>query len=258
MSLHIYIPTFRRCYEQITFGDLPKSWHSRTTFVVDEQDAKILQSRYSKTEVNFWVHPPEITTIAKKRAWMIENTPHEKIVMFDDDLRFYIRREDNPDRLRYTKEEDLEEAFDELDSVLNMVVHAGLSARQGNNHQDGVWIDNARMMYCLGYRVDVVRRVCELGRIEHREDMDYTLQLLRAGYPNRVNFRLAVGQKAYNAKGGASVERTMEASNADAHKLAELHPGLVKVVQKKYKQSIRREEVICYWKKAAKEGGCLV
>jgi hypothetical protein len=112
------------------------------------------------------------------------------------------------------------------------------------------------MMYCLGYRPEILRRVCELGRIEHREDMDYTLQLLRAGYPNRVNYRLAVGQKAYNAKGGASLERTMEASNADAEKLAELHPGLVRVAEKNYKQSIKRKEVVCSWKKAAKEGGC--
>jgi len=103
----------------------------------------------------------------------------------------------------------------------------------------------------LGYNVPIVKRECELGRIETREDMDYTLQLLRKGFPNIVFFNLCVDQK-YNSPGGASLERTVESSNADAEKLATLHPGFVRITEKKYKSSLPRKEVVCSWKKAFK------
>ncbi len=109
------------------------------------------------------------------------------------------------------------------------------------------------MIYALGYDLDKAVPLLELGRIEHREDMDYTLQLLRQGHENILLTDLCVDQK-YNAPGGASSERTMEASNADAELLAELHPGLVRVADKKYKGSIPRKEVVVSWKKALKEG----
>jgi hypothetical protein len=38
-------------------------------------------------------------------------------------------------------------------------------------------------------------------------------------------------QRQYDAPGGATNERTIERSDADAYELARLHPGYVRVVQ---------------------------
>jgi hypothetical protein len=251
--MQIYIPTYRRAYEQATYGQIPPNWRPQTTFVADESDAQILRNRYAAHGCEVLVHPPEVRTIAAKRAWILANTPHEKIVMFDDDLAIFTR-DPNSVALKTSKPEEVDTALRELSHKLNDLAHAGWSARRGNNHGPYGWAGNGRMMYCLGYRPSVLRRLCELGRIEHREDMDYTLQLLRKGFPNAVDFRYAVGDAGYNTRGGCRSQRTVEASDADALKLAELHPGFVKVVEKKYKGSLNRKEVVCAWKKAYEAG----
>jgi hypothetical protein len=84
--------------------------------------------------------------------------------------------------------------------------------------------------------------------------MDLTLQLLRKGYPNAVWHTTVNDQRRFDAPGGATNERTLVRSNADAHKLAQLHPGYVSITEKTYKASVPRVEVICQWKKALEDG----
>ncbi len=111
-------------------------------------------------------------------------------------------------------------------------------------------------MFVLGYRCDLIRGLVHsgriaLGRVRVREDMELTIQLLKLGYSNSVDFTIAADQVAgYAAKGGCTDERTVESSNEDAETFAALHPGLVKVVEKAYKGSLNRKEVIVQWKKA--------
>lgn len=250
MHMQIVIPTYRRVHDQATFLGLPGELHKRVTFVVDERDSAGLWAKYRETGVTMLVHPPGIATIAQKRAWILGSMKHEKIVMLDDDLRFAARLTPESTKLAPATPLQVLEGFIRLEDALSLYAHAGFSARQGNNNLEAGWHENTRMMYVLGYRTEVVREHCQLGRIEHREDMDYTLQLLRAGFANSVYTDLCVDQR-YNAAGGASASgRTVAASNADAHKLAELHPGVVKVVQKAYSGSVPRQEVIVQWKKA--------
>lgn len=253
--MRIIIPTYRRVNAQLTFWDLPQCWRARTTFVVDERDAKSLRFRWPRLEGNgtrIEVVPGCVETIAQKRAWILETTPHERIVMMDDDLRFAVRKETfGGDDVGLVKagHQEIDHFLCLLNEKLHEVPHAGFSARQGNNRLPPGWRGPARMMYVLGYHVPTVRKHCELGRIETREDFDYALQLLRAGFNNAVTSSICVDQK-YNAAGGASTERSVERSNADADRLAELHPGLVKVVEKPYKTSLPRREVVVQWKKA--------
>jgi hypothetical protein len=133
------------------------------------------------------------------------------------------------------------------------VPHVGFGPRQGNHTKEAGW-QIGRMIYTLGYYLPVVVEKCELGRIETREDMDLTLQLLRKGYPNAVWHTTVADQRMYNAPGGATNERTIESSNADAHKLATFHLGFVSVVEKAYKASVPRNEVVCQWQEALRDG----
>jgi hypothetical protein len=79
------------------------------------------------------------------------------------------------------------------------------------------------------------------------------LQLLRKGYDNIISHETVV-DNVYDLRGGCHDERTVERSDAAAELLAELHPGLVKVVEKDYKGSVKRKEVIVSWKKSLNAG----
>lgn len=266
--LHIYIPTYRRVERQKTLGNIPRDWLSRTTLVCDEQDYDQGLRRLAKNRgCNTWIVPKSIKTIAQKRAWIIKETKHDKIIMLDDDLRICRRDYRRTPTLVITSEsEQVSRMFRLIEKKLSKFAHVGIGARAGDNNVEKTqrakgattkkalrWFPNFRCMYALGYRTKVIKKRCKLGRIEHREDMDYTLQLLRQGYQNRVLVEFTVDQ-LYNTQGGASVDRRLEDSNRDAERLAKLHPGLVKVVEKDYKVSVKRKEVICYWKKAYEEG----
>jgi hypothetical protein len=66
-----------------------------------------------------------------------------------------------------------------------------------------------------------------------------------------------VANQHTNAPGGCSTYRTLEMSNAEAEKLAKLFPDYVSVVQKDYKASVPRLEVIVRWQKALADGQAL-
>jgi hypothetical protein len=254
----IYIPTYRRTHRQRTWQFLSEYWRKRTRFVCDAEDRELLLERdIGIKRSHIVVHPRSVKTIAQKRAWIIENARDYHILMLDDDLRFCNRvySSDTAWTLPNATPAAVGRALHELEDKFSRgYAHVGFGARQGNNTlADRGWRENARMIYALGYNLKVVRKVCELGRIETREDMDYTLQLLRAGYKNCINVEMVVDQY-FNAVGGAREERTMERSNKDAEKLAKLHPGLVKVVERNYKQSTPRKEVVVQWRKACKHG----
>src|SRR5262249_44543226 len=180
---------------------------------------------------------------------------YDKIIMLDDDLGFATRISENGTHLRPIQGEELIPEFQRIEDKLGPAFpHVGFRTRQFNNSENSGWTIPVRMQYTTGYCLPIVVKECELGRIETREDMDVTLQLLRKGYPNAVWQTTINDQRKYDAPGGCTNERTIERSNADAYRLAELHPGYVSVVGKPYKVSVPRVEVICQWQKALADG----
>lgn len=250
--MRIFIPTYRRTNQQLTYANLPKLWRKHTVFVCDERDAPFLRVLAKPDGAGILLVPDYVKTIAQKRAWLIRTRSEESILMLDDDLRFACRRDPKSSQLLTATEDEKMKFINQMNSNLERYAHAGFSGRGFAQDYNG-WIENRRMMYALGYRPGVLRKYCELGRIETREDFDYTLQLMKLGFPNSVCYDFVVDQKGYGAKGGASEERTIESSNEDAKKLAELHPGLVRVVEKEYSHSIPRLEVVVSWAKAFKQ-----
>lgn len=256
--LHIIIPTFRRPNSQSTFSHLPPEWKKRTTFVLDQRDHDKLEPLFRYSGCQFVVHPPEIDSIAKKRAWIIMSKAWDKILMLDDDLRPCSRRTGTG--LPTALPEEVDQIMETIQIKLDHFIHVGISARQGNVHLDPGWNLNTRMMYALGYDTKRLRKLVELGkitlgRVEYREDMELTLQLLKLRHPNAVYADICVDQRGYAKEGGVQADgRTVEKSNAEAEKLAALHPGLVRIVEKAYKTSVPRKEVVVSWKKAAAMG----
>lgn len=267
MSMVIAIPTYRRTGIQKTWDRLPPAWRAKVRFYVDEKDAKQFRFHSEGPDDRFWgaqviVVPETVQSIAQKRAWIIRTMDAPKFVMFDDDLLFAERAEaeDGKVSLVQIKGERVGYWLEQLEAKLDEVAHAGFGPRQNANTKTKMWDDNSRMVYALAYRTEVAQTMDfgpeGFGRIETREDFDYTLQLLRRGFPNAVCNYCVVDQ-VYNAKGGCSEERSLERSNADADKLAELHPGLIRVAEKEYTASgqgaravNKRKEVVIAWKKA--------
>jgi hypothetical protein len=235
---------------------LPGEWRNRTTIVCPKIEAFKLSLLDARPEIV--PQPDADMTIAQKRKWIMEEwlrRGYEKILMLDDDLCFATRVSESDRHLRPIHDDELGAEIQRLEEKLGPEFpHVGFGARYGNNNEASGWKTPARMMYSLGYYLPIVVKECELGRIETREDMDITLQLLRKGYPNAVWHTTVNDQRKYDAPGGCTNERTIERSNADACKLAKLHPGYVSTIERSYKVSVPRIEVSCRWKKALEDG----
>lgn len=248
----IFIPTKGRVDNQLTLSNLPKELKANTFIVCPEKEAV-----WHRNKCDVLVQPDPNMGISAKRKWILETTSNEKIVMLDDDLRFAVRREDDPKLFREAKSEDIVLAFRELEDILDSgTPHAGFSVRGmgiGEAAQRGGWQEAKRMVYVLGYHVPTIIANVQLGRLSTHEDMDITLQLLTKGFPNMVNFSFVVDQK-FGSKGGCSAERTMTQSNLDSCQLALFFPQFVRTAEKTYSVSQNRIEVVCQWQKALKYG----
>jgi hypothetical protein len=258
MPFRIVIPTRGRTSSQLTLGSFNGALRKQTTIICPQKEVFKLSGLSEDIEVV--AQPDPNWTIAKKRAWIMQewapSVGYDKILMLDDDLRFSTRISEEDWHLREIMREELSLEIQRLENKLGEdFPHVGFGPRQGNNRLEEVgWKTPSRMVYSLGYYLPIVLKECELGRIETREDMDITLQLLRKGYPDAVWQTTVNDQRKFDAPGGATNERTIARSNDDARKLAELHPGYVSITEKAYKASVPRVEVICQWQKALEDG----
>ena len=254
--MQIVIPTRGRTNQQLTLNSLPSELRKRTTLVCPKREASGLFRLYKDVEIV--VQPDPSWKIAQKREWIMREwsrSGYDKLIMLDDDLSFSTRQSKDGTSLRPIQGEELIPEFQHIEEKLGPEFpHVGFGTRQFNNNVKCGWKTPSRMIYSLGYYLPIVIKECELGRIQTREDMDVTLQLLRKGYPNAVWHTTVNDQRKYDAPGGATNERTIERSNADAHQLAALHPGYVSVGARDYKASVPRMEVICQWGKALHDG----
>lgn len=227
----------------------------------------VVQDREYKAYLENWAHvarvvglPSHITTIAPTRQYILEHVgAWDRFVMCDDDLWFYTRRDDDRGRLRELTPHELREGFECLDGLLKPdmaqhVAHAGFAAREGANRNTDEFLYNTRIMRVLGYRRStLIDENIRFDAMEVMEDFHVALSLLEKGYGNIIANDWCHNQAGSGAQGGCSTWRTPELQARAAHRLAELHPGLVRVVQKETKTAWGggvRTDVIVQWKKA--------
>lgn len=280
--MHIYVPTRGRVDRQFTLKHMTDEWRKRITLVCPSDEARQHAKNWPMVQVVS--QPDRKMTIAAKRKWIFEKTKHEKIIMMDDDLRFGYRlatldhfrkfghlpqgadakaswaaRVKKWPQLGLLEKvhckPQLTHMLNRVEWMLNIYSHGGIGARLMNHVFPYEFTMNMRAMYAIAFHVPTVLEHCKLGRIEHREDLDYTLQLMAAGFENALyTWGSVEQQRGFNAEGGAHEERTMRAANIDAVKLAKLHPDVVTYAKRPYKVSTPRVEVRVSWKKAAQLG----
>lgn len=265
----LYVPSLGRTQpHEIDRGPLvriPKSYQSRTYVVVDHGEYDAYRDALARHGLH-WVQvlemEPGIRGIGPKRHWIgrhAESQGEAKFVMMDDDIDFLIRRGPDDWRLTGQTTEDTERMFINIESYLDQYASVGISSREGNNRAGvggiaDLVVAHTRVMRMFGVRTRDWLEM-EHGRVEVMEDFDLQLQLLRAGRGNACLFYFANGQKMTNAPGGCFSIRTHEVQDRSAKRLAELHPGLVRLRQKTNKTDAEgmgtRTEVTVMWKKAA-------
>lgn len=249
----IIIPTLGRFNKQETLQAFPEEYWKNITLVVRSEEFE--DTIEANPGVCVAAQPDEITNIGEKRAWILRNCGQDNIIMFDDDLRFYIRRQDRRDRLEFmTKEEVVIHCEDILSRLGPELPGISMSERNNNHGRIDGWEYCTRMMYCLAFHVPTVLENVELGRVLFREDYDIAIQLLAKGLPNVSYSNIAIGQTTgYNAPGGCSTERDVQSSDDQAFKLQELHPAYVRAGYKDFK-GMPRVEVRISWQACFKDG----
>ncbi len=247
-DMTIVINTLDRPNKQITLNNLPENIRTQTVLSVQAHEA----SRY--TNLNCLVLPESIRTLPVTRQWLLDNISTRYLLIMDDDLSFFARKDKVPSRLYKNTMEDTGEMITVLHQKLEQYPMVGVSAREGNNRFADYQAECARSMRIFGLDLHVIKSVgARFDRTKTKEDMDMTLQLLRKGHKNCVLYNWANDHVSSNAPGGCATYRTFEMMEADAETLRELHPEFVTVVKKKTKTSwggSERTDVRVQWKKA--------
>lgn len=269
--MRIVIPTHGRMLRQTTLMALPPALR-RDAFLVassarDAADLLAEWGRHLTSPKNVKVAP--VNSIADKRQWILENVKDD-VFMLDDDMVFY-RRPSQKHRtfdgrwkakpgyktlsLDYVDDEGVKALFEDLEVALEDAPAVGISSRFGNDLEplDVRYAAN-RLMHGFGYSRKTLRDLkFKFNAVAFREDFHMALTLLRAGHASYQRYDWCVAPGAYGAEGGCSSERTVAKSDAAAETLAALHPGFVRVVEKQYKGTPRKEVVVS-WKKALLSG----
>lgn len=255
--MKIYVPTMGRVNSQHAVNAMPSQIRKMTTLVAPK--AEVPQLRALFLDVEIVAQPVHVQGIAQLRHWICQTCPDKKVAMLDDDVgSFALRRTDNTALFTPCDAEGRVAVFKAVEKLLDNFAHVGVLAREGGNRITDAVVFNTRMLWLLCYRTDVLKAAkLRYDRVPVMEDFDITLQLLRQGYANAVVSNYVQNQAGSGKVGGCSIYRDHVMQDSSARRLAALHPGFVKVVQKTTKTAWgggTRTDVAIAWKKAYAEG----
>jgi len=248
----VYVPTYKRD-DLLTLESLKGTKIlERTALVVHPDDV----SRYASYGVQI-VPCPAQGELGAVRRWLMENHEGDYMVQMDDDLRFAVRRKDDPTKFRQPESPDeVDEMFDRIFALLREVPLVGVRQRGGANRSTPPVEVATRQ--CMLHALDL-QAARENGWVYKScvfEDFDYTLQVLTSGYENAVLNTHVIDQREAQAPGGVEGYRTNDLMAQDALELAMNFPGFVRVVEKAgWRGMASRTDVNVQWKKALSSAG---
>lgn len=212
----IYIPTYGRAHRQETLMAFPDEWAVRTALVCRPEESGLLQG----WGVDVLVAP--VKGISATRQWILDQHEGDRLLMFDDDLKFAQRRADDPTKFERLEHRDarIGTMLDTLWRALLEVPVVGLASRGGANRVTSEWRFNQRIWDVMGLRVDIARKHDFRYRMSLMEDFDIHLQFLTHGYPSAMLNSFTKDDFGSNAPGGCSTYRDGTAQAAAAVDLA--------------------------------------
>lgn len=250
----VYIPTRGRVARQPTYDALlPSGIEIVLVCPPEEVAGHMAQGRAA------WACPAQ--GISATRQWIMDNAFDQKVMMFDDDLRFAERTLANPGRFVNADLKSIRTMLDRLEAMLDQVPLAGLGNRGGANRvpmQNIPVAMNKRLfdVHCVDTRWFKSEGI--KYRLPLMEDFDVNLQALLKGYPTGLlttHTKDNIG--GANAGGGCSTYRTLEKQEKAARALEKLWPGFVSLREVEAKASnewAKRIDVKVMWVQAFNAG----
>lgn len=219
----------------------------------------------------FKIIPTDAHGISNVRQFIMEKCKVEddKIIMMDDDLRFFHRPMMGDVSLFQASGQQLHEMIKWIECQLEQFAHVSIPART-QNFQLTSRIERAgsfELKAVRPYRIYAYRKDIIVGEelnfnagmeINTMDDFHMTLELLELGYPNIISCRWAHDQCTSNSRGGCSTYRNLDLLKASAFNLKEKHPRSVTIVKKTTKSSwggtpdnpVTRTDVRIQWQKS--------
>jgi hypothetical protein len=151
---------------------------------------------------------------------------HSKILMLDDDVRFYAR--DKWGKFFKSDVRDLKRMFAWFDKALDTYAHAGITDKFMCQTKPRGTVEHGRYNQALGYNLKLWPKGTRF-RIPVNEEHDMHLQLATQGRPPIISNEWSK-DAPYYAKGGCSTWRTPKVEKRGMDDMLKLWPGYVRLV----------------------------
>lgn len=254
--MKIFIPTRGRPNRQPTadaFYTAGVPYH----LVCTESDVTLPQ--YVKEHGKATILIADTKTLTEKRQWIMDHTARNDVVlMFDDDLGFYVRERARPGFLK-ADSGGVRAMIRWFGDALKEYAHAGLVDKFMSQTQPRGTKNGGRYNQVMGYnKARIWDRMARRGiknfprfRLPLNQEHDFHLQLLAMGLPPAISCEFSKDAKYY-ADGGCSAYRTPELELEVFDELKRLWPDFVRL--RATKHAIGGRAATFNWRKAAQMG----
>ena len=222
--MKILIPTRGRFHDQPT-ADLLAAAGIQFTLVLNWED----NTRYAYPSIR--IHA---ANIVQKRQTIINRYGSDKLVMLDDDMKFYWRLDNKFIRIGDSPSDKIElrSLFNRIERELDSFVHIGVASRFMAQNLDPECVTGGKYIRVLAYNFNLFNRRNDLAvrpayRFPGHEDHDFNMQLQRMGYPNRVISCYAQEDYGQFASGGCATWRTPASDLLEIKRFGSAWPSII-------------------------------
>lgn len=212
----------------LSLDHLPEWFHSYVTVVSAAENRSAILNRYPS--VSYWSSPDSVNTAARKRKFILEESPDDKFFIFNDEIRLsmleprtnkLVKCCSDPELFRYhiLRMERLSEDYVGFSAGPRLFSSGRITS--GKSVQEIAFVGAF-----FRYHKKFATTQLKLARLDYHEDVDYTLQTLALGYKTATY--IGIFYEARDHKPHRQyADRTSEIQVRDTARLMKFFPGIV-------------------------------